>query len=113
MVRGTLTNGFLTGTYPFRLIVLSCLFIMERRAETPVDFFGSEARVELDFLLSLKHERFKHCLSDGNVFGGLPALAQLLVAPLSFLTTVLETPVFSLNFFCLFLSLCNMDYLIS
>ena len=35
----------------------------------------SAARVEFDFLLSLKDEGFKYSLSNGVNFGGLPALA--------------------------------------
>ena len=41
-----------------------------------MDVFRSEARVELDFLPSLKHESFKHCLSDGDSPAGLPGLAR-------------------------------------
>ena len=45
--------------------------------------FRPEVRVELDFLLSVKDESFKYCLSDGDSFGGLPGLAQLLGVPFS------------------------------
>ena len=44
-------------THPFIVMVLSCLLTAEGWTETPVDVFRSEARVELDFLLSLKEER--------------------------------------------------------
>ena len=44
-----------------------------------MDAFRSEAKVKLDFLLSLKDESFKYCLSAGDSFGGLPGLAWLFV----------------------------------
>ena len=65
----------MTAAHLFRLIVLSCLLTVEGWTEAPVRFFGSKARVELDFLLSLKDESFKYCLSDGDSSGGLPGLA--------------------------------------
>ena len=41
-----------------------------------VDFFRSEVREELDFLLSLKDESVKCCLPDGDSFDDLPGLAD-------------------------------------
>ena len=77
-----LSKGFLTAAHPFRLIVLSCLLTVKGWTEKPVDVFRSKARVELDFLLSLKEKSFKYCLSDGDSFG-LAGLAQLLGVPSS------------------------------
>ena len=51
---------------------------MERWTETPVYFFSSVARVELDFLASLKNVSFNYCSSEGEGFGGLPGLPWML-----------------------------------
>ena len=68
----------LTATNPFRPITLSCLLTVEELPEIPVNFFRSDARVELDFLPSIKDDSFKNSLSDGESFGGLRSLAWLL-----------------------------------
>ena len=86
----------MTATHPFRLIVLSCLLTVEGRTETPVDFFRSEAKVELDFLLFLKDEIFKLCLSDWTDVGGPPGLV-----------TVVRSHVFSVSFHFLNFSFGN------
>ena len=72
--------------------MLSCLLAVEGWTETPVDCFRSEVRVELDFLLSLKDESSKCCLSDGDRVSGLPGPAQLeMRVPISlYLLTNLE-----------------------
>ena len=81
-------------------------------------FFRSEAKVELDFLLSLKDESFKDCLSDGEHFSDLPRLAQLLGVTFSlylliiFLTPILEAHVFT-YFPLTFLFLVHVDYFLS
>ena len=55
--------------------------------------FSDLSQVELDFLLSLKDESFKYCLSDGGSVGGLPGLAWLLGVPFSlYLLIVFGTP---------------------
>ena len=46
-----------------------------------MDYFRSEAKVELGFLLSLKDESFKCCLSDGDGCGVV--FQRLLGVPLS------------------------------
>ena len=55
-----MSNGFLTAVPPVRLRALKRLLTVERRTET-----------QLDFLLSLKDESLKFCLSDSDSFGGL------------------------------------------
>ena len=44
---------------------------LEEWIETCVDFYRSEAKIELDFPISFKDENFKYCLSDGDHFSGL------------------------------------------